>query len=117
MRVKVDMEQDQAIQLKVAHAWDTPVICCVEVNLRSWLEQLTGRADWEVIDEEEDESYASYAMRQGRQQAEVTLYRHGYAVANVDGHALFDGTLTTGTSDWAHLSYYHAESGEAITLN
>ena len=36
---------------------------------------------------------------------------------DVDGHAMFDGTLTTGTSDWAHLSYYHAESGEAITLN
>lgn len=111
------MEQDQVIQIKVQNAWDTPVICCVEVNLPGWLEQLTGSANWEVVDEEVDETYMSFAMRQGRQEAEVTLYHNGYAVVDVDGQALFDGTLTSGTSGWAHLSYYHAESGEAITLN
>ena len=111
------MEQNQVTQIKAQNAWDTPVICCVEVNLPGWLEQLTGRADWEVVDEEQDEGYTSFAMRQGRQQAEVTLYRNGYAVVDVDGQALFDGTLTSGTSAWAHLSYYHADSGEAITLN
>jgi hypothetical protein len=49
--------------------------------------------------------------------AEVTLYHNGYAVVDVDGTALFDGTLTNGTSDCAHLTYFHAESGEPITLN
>ena len=49
--------------------------------------------------------------------AEVTLYHNGYAVVDVDGQALFDGTLTSGTSDCAHLSYYHADSGEPVTLN
>ena len=111
------MEQDQVMQIKAQNVWDAPVICCVEVNLPGWLEQLTGRANWEVVDEEQDETYTSFAMRQGGQQAEVTLYRNGYAVVDVDGQALFDGTLTSGSSDWAHLSYYHAESGEAITLN
>lgn len=49
--------------------------------------------------------------------AEVTLYHNGYAVVDVDGTALFDGTLTNGTSDCAHLTYFHADSGEPITLN
>ena len=49
--------------------------------------------------------------------AEVTLYHNGYAVVDVDGTALFDGTLTNGTSDCAHLSYFHADSGEPIMLN
>lgn len=97
--------------------WDAPVICRVEVDLPGWLEQLTGRANWEVYDEEEKETYMSFAMRLGRQQAEVTLYHNGYAVVDVDGKALFDGSLTAGTSECAHLSYYHAESGEPITLN
>ncbi len=110
------MEQDQ-IETSAQNIWDTPIICRVEVDLRGWLEQLTGRANWELYDEEEDENYMSFVMREGRQQAEVTLYNNGYAVVDVDGQALFDGTLTTGTSECAHLSYYHAESGEAIALN
>ena len=113
----MSMEQDQVIQMSAQDAWDSPVICCFEVNLPGWLEQLTGRANWQVVDEEEDETHKSFAMRQGRQQAEVTLYHNGYAVVDVDGQTLFDGTLTSGTGDWGHLSYYHAESGEAITLN
>jgi hypothetical protein len=113
---KNDMEQDQ-IDTSLQNLWDTPVICRVEVDLPGWLEQLTGRANWELLNEEEEESYMSFIMRQGRQQAEVTLYNNGYAVVDVDGRALFDGSLTSGTSECAHLSYYHAESGEAITLN
>jgi hypothetical protein len=49
--------------------------------------------------------------------AEVTLYHNGYAVVDVEGKALFDGSLTNGTSECAHLSYFHADSGEPITLN
>lgn len=97
--------------------WDEPVVCRVEVDLSGWLEQLTGRPDWELLEEDEDENYISFAMRRGRQEAEVTLYHNGYAVVDVDGEALFDGSLTTGTSKCAHLSYFHAESGEPITLN
>jgi hypothetical protein len=49
--------------------------------------------------------------------AEVTLYHNGYAIVDVDGRFLFDGSLTSGANDCAHLSYYHADSGEKITLN
>lgn len=106
-------------------AWDEPVICRVEVDLPAWLAQLTGARHWEVCGEDEEDTCISFIMREKNQhnlakilpkQAEVTLYHNGYAVVDVDGEALFDGSLTTGTSDCAHLSYYHT-SGEQITLN
>jgi hypothetical protein len=60
-------------------------------------------------------------MRQGSKQtpklAEVTLYHNGYAIVDVDGRSLFDGSLTAGVTNFAHLTYYHADSGEKITLN
>jgi hypothetical protein len=104
-------------------AWDEPIICRVEVDLPGWLTQLAGGHDWEVFSEDEDESCVSFAMREVASKkataktAEVTLYHNGYAVVDVDGQALFDGTLTSGTSNCAHLSYYHADSGEPIILN
>ncbi|WP_047539567.1 hypothetical protein [Methylotenera versatilis] len=112
-------------------AWDEPIICRVEVDLPGWLKQLTGGKLWEVYGEDEEETCISFALRELHDHAsahakdkvitaklaEVTLYHNGYAVVDVDGTALFDGTLTNGTSDCAHLSYFHAESGEPITLN
>lgn len=101
--------------------WDEPIICRVEVDLPAWLSQLAGGRDWEVYSEAEEENCISFAMRQGSKVtprlAEVTLYHNGYAVVDVEGKALFDGSLTAGTSDCAHLSYYHADTGEQITLN
>ena len=116
-------------------AWDEPIICRVEVDLPGWLSQLAGGKHWEVYAEAEEENCISFTMREntkhqkGENQAaktalnlapklaEVTLYHNGYAVVDVEGKALFDGSLTCGTSDCAHLSYYHADSGEPITLN
>ncbi|PKO51516.1 MAG: hypothetical protein CVU27_06035 [Betaproteobacteria bacterium HGW-Betaproteobacteria-20] len=102
-------------------AWDEPIICRVEVDLPAWLTQLTGGRDWEVYSEEEEENCISFAMRQGSKltpkHAEVTLYHNGYAIVDVDGSSLFDGSLTSGANDYAHLTYYHADSGEKITLN
>jgi hypothetical protein len=106
-------------------AWDEPIICRVEVDLPGWLSQLAGGNHWEVLTEAEDENCISFAMREKIAQkpmmapklAEVTLYHNGYAVVDVEGKALFDGSLTTGSNDCAHLSYFHAESGEPITLN
>ena len=111
-------------------AWDAPIICRVEVDLPGWLAQLTGENKWEVYGEDEDETCISFAMREktvktapkltsklAPRLAEVTLYHNGYAVVDVEGKALFDGSLTSGTSDCAHLSYFHAESGEPIILN
>jgi hypothetical protein len=106
--------------------WDEPIICRVEVDLPGWLSQLAGGSDWEVYGEDEDETCISFAMREKvaeksakmtPKMAEVTLYHNGYAVVDVEGKALFDGALTSGTSNCAHLSYYRADSGEPITLN
>jgi hypothetical protein len=101
--------------------WDEPIICRVEVDLPSWLSQLAGGKDWEVYSEAEEENCISFAMREiavkTPKLAEVTLYHNGYAVVDVEGQSLFDGSLTAGTSDCAHLTYYHADSGEKIILN
>ncbi|MDO9151434.1 MAG: hypothetical protein Q7U33_08665 [Methylotenera sp.] len=101
--------------------WDEPIICRVEVDLPSWLSQLAGGKDWEVYSEAEEENCISFAMREiavkTPKLAEVTLYHNGYAVVDVEGKSLFDGSLTAGTSDCAHLTYYHADSGEKIILN
>ncbi|MDD2833016.1 MAG: hypothetical protein PHD12_03270 [Methylotenera sp.] len=101
--------------------WDEPIICRVEVDLPSWLAQLAGGREWEVYAEDEAENCISFAMREKSAKtpklAEVTLYHNGYAVVDVEGKSLFDGSLTAGTSDCAHLTYYHADSGEKITLN
>jgi hypothetical protein len=112
----------ELMQAEVSHPeWDEPIICRVEVDLPSWLSQLAGGKKWEVYSEEEEENCISFAMREASAKtpklAEVTLYHNGYAVVDVDGKALFDGSLTAGTSNCAHLTYYHAESGEKITLN
>lgn len=112
----------ELLQAEVHHPeWDEPIICRVEVDLPSWLSQLAGGKDWEVYSEAEEESCVSFALREiavkAPKLAEVTLYHNGYAVVDVDGQSLFDGSLTAGTSDCAHLTYYHADSGEKIVLN
>ena len=106
-------------------AWDEPIICRVEVDLPGWVSQLAGNHQ-EVYGEDEAENCISFTLREKSKSqltkvapklAEVTLYHNGCAVVDVEGKALFDGSLTNGTSDCAHLSYYHADSGEPITLN
>ena len=115
-------EDDSHIDAQQA-AWEAPIICRVEVDLPGWLAQLSG-GNWEVLDEEEAETCISFNLRELEKvqsktvkTAEVTLYHNGYAVVNVEGKALFDGSLTTGTSNCAHLSYYDGESGNEILLN
>ncbi len=126
-RTQMDKTQVELNQFEHP-AWDEPIICRVEVDLPGWLAQLTGDRTWEIYGEDEEETCISFMMRQKQstqhhapkqnalKQAEVTLYHNGYAVVDVDGEALFDGSLTTGTSECAHLSYYHA-TGEQIILN
>ena len=120
-----DITRQNAIELLTTELnrpeWDEPIVCRVEVDLPAWLSQLAGGRDWEVYSEEEEENCISFAMRQGSKLtpklAEVTLYHNGYAIVDVEGRFLFDGSLTSGASDCAHLTYYHADSGEKITLN
>ena len=129
--ISKDLQNISKVELdNLSHpAWDEPIICRVEVDLPGWLKQLTGGKQWEVFGEDEAETCISFSMRERYikqsdkqneltlKMAEVTLYHNGYAVVDVDGKALFDGTLTNGTSDCAHLSYFHADTGEPIMLN
>lgn len=126
---------DQQNAIELAHSevhhpeWDEPIICRVEVDLPGWLSQLAGGRDWEVYSEAEEENCVSFVMRQrpnptskdalkiAPKVAEVTLYHNGYAVVDVEGKSVFDGSLTSGINDCAHLTYYHADTGEKITLN
>jgi len=106
-------------------AWDDLIVCRVEVDLPTWMSTLTGGGKWEVYSEEEDENCVSFAMRESKvgskkiepKLAEVTLYHNGHAVVDVEGDALFDGTLTNGETECASLTYYNADSGEEIMLN
>ena len=108
---KLEMDEAQV------EAWTKPVVCRVEVDLPNWMAELTGHKNWEVFNEEETDECMTYAMRLGRQEAEVTLYHSGYAVVDVDGESLFNGTLTNGKNACAQLTYFNAENGEPIIFN
>ncbi len=105
--------------------WNEMIVCRVEVDLPTWISNLTGGGKWEVYAEDESDHCISFAMREELKNtakklpklAEVTLYHNGHAVVDVEGQSLFDGSLTNGNMRFAHLTYYHADSGEKITLN
>ncbi len=105
--------------------WDDLIVCRVEVDLPTWMSKLTDGGQWEVYSESEEDNYISFAMREADKQldslkpklAEVTLYHNGYAVVDVDGQSLFDGSLTNGDTDFANLTYFNADSGEEILLH
>jgi hypothetical protein len=104
--------------------WDELIVCRVEVDLPTWISNLAGGGKWEVYAEDESDHCISFAMREESKNtakklpklAEVTLYHNGHAVVDVEG-SLFDGSLTNGSMNFANLTYYHADSGEKITLN
>lgn len=105
--------------------WEDLIVCRVEVDLPTWMSKLTDGGQWEVYSENEEENCISFALREAGKPAsvanpklaEVTLYHNGYAVVDVEGKSLFDGSLTSGESDFANLTYFNADSGEEILLH
>ena len=93
------------------------VICKVEVDLTEWLTDLSGRKDWEVWSESENDNYVIFFLKQENQDAEVTLYDTGYARVDINDELVFQGDIITKNASSAHLSYYNIESGEKILLN
>jgi hypothetical protein len=93
------------------------VICKVEVDLTEWLSDLSGRKDWEVWSESENDNYVIFFLKQENQDAEVTLYNTGYARVDINDELVFQGDIITKNASSAHLSYYSIESGEKILLN
>ncbi|MSQ80630.1 MAG: hypothetical protein EXR41_02830 [Candidatus Methylopumilus sp.] len=98
-------------------AWADLVICRVEVDLPNWLTQLAGGSNWQVYSESEYDHSISFSLRQGKKEAEVTLFHNGYAQVDLNGKSIFDGSITSGANNCAHLSYYRADNGDPIVLN
>lgn len=97
-------------------AFDYSIVCHAEVDLPSWLQELTGKAGWRLADEEEAELCDVYSFRREAEEAQVVLYHTGYATVDVDDRTLYDGHLTFAPG-FARLQYYNAESGEPVLLN
>ena len=93
------------------------VVCKVEVDLTGWLRDLSGRKDWEVWSESENDNYVIFFLKQENQDAEVTLYNTGYARVDINGEAVFQGDIIEKNASAARLSYYNIESGERILLH
>jgi len=93
------------------------VICKVEVDLTGWLTDLSGRKDWEVWSESENDNYIIFFLKQENQNAEVSLYNTGYARVDINGKAVFQGDIIEKNAGSARLTYYNVESGEKILLN
>lgn len=93
------------------------VICKVEVDLASWLSDLSGRKNWEVWSESENDNYIIFFLKQENQDAEVTFYNSGYARVDINGEVVFQGDIMKKNASAARLSYYSVESGEKILLN
>jgi len=109
-----------------SHPFDLPtdylslfdsVICKVEVDLAGWLCTLSGRKDWEVWSESENDNHIIFFLKQKNQEAEITLYNSGYARVDIDGESVFQGDIMKKNTSLACLSYYNVESGEKILLN
>lgn len=92
-------------------------ICKVEVDLTGWLSDLSGRKDWEVWSESENDNYVIFFLKQDNQDAEVILYNTGYARVDINDELVFQGDIIKKNARAARLSYYSIESGEKILLN
>ncbi len=97
-------------------AFDYSIVCHAEVDLPSWLQELTGKGGWQLAGEEEADLCDVYSYRCGSEEAQIVLYRTGYAMVDVNDQTLFDGPLTFAPG-FARLQYYNAESGEPVLLN
>lgn len=104
------------LEPSAASTFDYSIVCHAEVDLPSWLQELTGKSGWQLLDEEEDELFDVYSFYRGAEEAQVVLYRTGYATVDVGDRTLYDGNLTF-PSGYAKLQYYNAESGEPVLLN
>lgn len=112
------MEQEVLDMLESSDisAFDYPIVCHAEVDLPSWLQQLTGKSGWRLSTEEAEDLCDIYSFRRNQEEAQVVLYHTGYATVNVDECSIYDGSLTFAPG-FARLQYYNAESGEPVLLN
>lgn len=96
--------------------FDYPIVCHAEVDLPSWLHQLTGKPGWRLAFEEEAELCDIYSFQRDQEEAQIVLYHTGYATVDVGELSVYDGQLSFAPG-FARLQYYNAESGEPVLLN
>jgi len=94
-----------------------PVVCKVVVDLPGWLYDLSGGNGWKVDSEQESENYTSFFLKQGKKEAEVTLYHSGFAQVDIDGQLVFHGDMLEKSCKKAQLNYYRLDNGDKILLN
>lgn len=94
-----------------------PVVCKVEIDLTGWLYDLSGGNGWKLDSEQENESYTSFFLKKGNQQAEITLYYSGFARVDIDDQLVFHGDMLKKGCKKAKLNYYRLDSGDKILLN
>lgn len=104
------------LEFSPASTFDYAVVCHAEVDLPSWLRELTGQSGWRLTSEEEADACDLYSYTRGGEEAQVVLYHSGYATVDVGDHTLYDGQLSF-KPGYARLQYYNAESGEPVLLN
>ena len=104
------------LEPSVVSDFDYSIVCHAEVDLPLWLRELTGKSGWLLSDEEETELCDIYSFHRGAEEAQIVLYRTGYATVGVGDQTLYDGHLTFAPG-FARLQYYNAESGEKVLLN
>lgn len=104
------------IEAATPSVFDFPIVCHAEVDLPSWLKQLTGKTGWKLCAEEEAEMYDAYSFSRAGEDAEIVLFHTGYATVEVGDRTLYDGSLLSVPS-CAKLHYFNAESGEPILAN
>lgn len=94
-----------------------PIVCKVEVDIAGWLFDLSGGDGWKLDSEQENENHTSFFLKQGEQQAEVTLYHSGFAQVDIDGQLVFHGDMLEKSCKKAKLNYYRVDNGDKILLN
>tara|TARA_B100000768_G_C11280553_1_gene378323 strand:+ start:2063 stop:2419 length:357 start_codon:yes stop_codon:yes gene_type:complete len=94
-----------------------PIVCKVEIDIAGWLFDLSGGDGWKLHSEQENENYTSFFLKQGEQQAEVTLYHSGFAQVDIDDQLVFHGDMLEKSCKKAKLNYYRVDNGDKILLN
>ena len=92
------------------------VVCKLEVDLIRWLADLSGKDCWEVYSDNEFQHYSTFCLREGDEEAEVTLFKGGFAQVDLNGKSIFYGDLLKGPINNVRMSYFTADSGNKIMM-
>ena len=67
------------------------VVCKLEEDLIKCLADLSGKDGWEFYLDNEFQNYSTFYLREGDEEAEVTLFTGGFAQVDLNGKSVFYG--------------------------